>query len=149
MIHEDLSLPPEVANSEDLRGLELVTWVDKRDCKNRECCICLDQFEKGAAVRILPCMHGFHQVCIDTWLLSRQRRCPLCNQDILDAENHFRSSSAGRSVELATLNNQRKSSRYVVSDSAENEFSDLDMSDMIKAARIDGILAGNCRKATE
>jgi len=103
IIHED-DLGPDMATTEDLQMLDLITWTDKRDCKNLECCICLDEFEKGDVVRILPCMHGFHQPCIDTWLLSRQRKCPLCNQDILDAHNLHRSSTSRcQSIELGTL----------------------------------------------
>jgi len=119
IIHEDVA--PDMATSEDLRMLDLITWNDKRNCKNLECCICLDEFEKGAVVRILPCMHGFHQTCIDTWLLSRQRKCPLCNQDILDAHNFHRSStSRQQSIELGVLGkNVRTSSRMSSGDSVD------------------------------
>lgn len=44
---------------------------------NRTCVICLDVFEEGDSNRILPCMHHFHQRCIDTWLQNRAI-CPVC-----------------------------------------------------------------------
>lgn len=43
--------------------------------KNRECIICFVEFEIGDNVRYLPCMHFFHQHCIDDWLM-RSLTCP-------------------------------------------------------------------------
>lgn len=43
-----------------------------------ECAVCLSEFQDGETGRILPeCKHGFHAVCIDSWLRSH-RDCPLC-----------------------------------------------------------------------
>ena len=33
-------------------------------------------------VRLLPCKHHFHQLCIDQWLLDK-RTCPMCKMNIL------------------------------------------------------------------
>ncbi|KAE9606354.1 hypothetical protein Lal_00013645 [Lupinus albus] len=42
------------------------------------CSICLQDFEDGELVRILPkCGHLFHVECIDKWLI-RQGSCPMC-----------------------------------------------------------------------
>ncbi|MCO5549354.1 hypothetical protein L7F22_002824 [Adiantum nelumboides] len=47
-----------------------------------DCSICLDSFEEGQTVRVLPlCKHAFHSRCIDRWLLTpghRAPRCPYC-----------------------------------------------------------------------
>lgn len=40
------------------------------------CCICLDDFEAGESVAVLPCGHLFHLDCIEPWMASK-RRCPL------------------------------------------------------------------------
>ncbi|KAG5529938.1 hypothetical protein RHGRI_030347 [Rhododendron griersonianum] len=45
-----------------------------------ECAICLAEYADGDEIRVLPqCSHGFHVVCIDTWLGSHSS-CPSCRQ---------------------------------------------------------------------
>jgi hypothetical protein len=46
------------------------------------CGICLDDFEKNEILRVLPCRHMFHFVCVDPWLLGRRRTCPMCKNNI-------------------------------------------------------------------
>ncbi|KAJ1729426.1 hypothetical protein LPJ61_003527 [Coemansia biformis] len=46
------------------------------------CPICLEEFEPGEQLRELPCLHKYHVVCIDTWLVSRSTCCPYCKLDI-------------------------------------------------------------------
>ncbi|KAI9193730.1 uncharacterized protein BJ171DRAFT_524360 [Polychytrium aggregatum] len=45
------------------------------------CSICLEHYERGEKLRILPCKHEFHQYCIDKWLLERNKTCPICKRD--------------------------------------------------------------------
>jgi hypothetical protein len=43
------------------------------------CSICIDDFEMGETIRLLPrCRHAFHTDCIMPWLTERQGCCPLC-----------------------------------------------------------------------
>ncbi|XP_012826023.2 E3 ubiquitin-protein ligase arkadia isoform X2 [Xenopus tropicalis] len=46
-----------------------------------KCTICLSILEEGEDVRRLPCMHLFHQVCVDQWLITN-KKCPICRVDI-------------------------------------------------------------------
>lgn len=48
------------------------------------CPICVESFEEGDLLRILPCAgrHHYHATCIDQWLLSHSV-CPLCRTDFL------------------------------------------------------------------
>ena len=47
----------------------------------RSCAICLSDFEKGEQRKMLPCLHGFHQGCIDQWL-ERNATCPVCKHEV-------------------------------------------------------------------
>ncbi|OQR74406.1 E3 ubiquitin-protein ligase Arkadia-like, partial [Tropilaelaps mercedesae] len=46
-----------------------------------KCTICLTEYEVSEEVRRLPCMHLFHQGCIDRWLAT-DKRCPVCRVDV-------------------------------------------------------------------
>lgn len=48
----------------------------------RKCSICLDYFENGQQLRILPCLHQFHSGCVDRWLSRGKAECPVCKVDI-------------------------------------------------------------------
>ncbi|CAG8573564.1 2724_t:CDS:2 [Funneliformis caledonium] len=45
------------------------------------CPICLDDFESGVELRVLPCHHQYHKICIDPWLLDISPLCPMCKTD--------------------------------------------------------------------
>ncbi|CAJ1365058.1 unnamed protein product [Effrenium voratum] len=46
-----------------------------------KCMVCMEEFTDGDALRSLPCLHRYHQHCIDQWL-CRSAECPICKQDI-------------------------------------------------------------------
>lgn len=50
-----------------------------------QCYICLMEYEEGDRVKVLPCHHEFHKICIDKWLKEIHRVCPLCRGNICDA----------------------------------------------------------------
>lgn len=49
---------------------------DKTD-QGLACSVCVEDFEKGQDLRVLPCQHKFHPECIDPWLLNVSGTCPL------------------------------------------------------------------------
>ena len=46
-----------------------------------ECCICLDDLKVGDSMRRLPCLHAFHQECVDKWL-KNSATCPICKHKL-------------------------------------------------------------------
>ncbi|KAI3828648.1 hypothetical protein L1987_02756 [Smallanthus sonchifolius] len=50
--------------------------------EDAQCYICLVEYEDGDEVRVLPCHHEFHRLCIDKWLKEIHRICPLCRGDV-------------------------------------------------------------------
>ena len=46
------------------------------------CAICIEEYQPGDVLYVLPCEHRFHADCIVPWLTERQASCPLCKQDI-------------------------------------------------------------------
>jgi hypothetical protein len=60
------------------------------------CSICIDEFEDGEKIRLLPrCGHAFHTECILPWLTERQGCCPLCKTSVLETEEKTESSAQG------------------------------------------------------
>ncbi|XP_031426947.1 E3 ubiquitin-protein ligase RNF165 isoform X1 [Clupea harengus] len=64
------------------RPQELKLGFDEEELETDEkCTICLSMMEDGEDVRRLPCMHLFHQACVDQWLVT-SKKCPICRVDI-------------------------------------------------------------------
>jgi hypothetical protein len=52
------------------------------------CVVCLDSYNDGQTLRVLPCGHPFHKDCIDAWLLGYKSDvdaitscCPMCKRN--------------------------------------------------------------------
>jgi len=50
------------------------------------CAVCMEPFEEGCLARTVPCMHIFHQNCIDPWL-RLHASCPICKHSILQDDD--------------------------------------------------------------
>ncbi|XP_018771019.1 E3 ubiquitin-protein ligase RNF130 isoform X3 [Serinus canaria] len=48
------------------------------------CAVCIESYKQNDVVRILPCKHVFHKICVDPWL-SEHCTCPMCKLNILKA----------------------------------------------------------------
>jgi hypothetical protein len=47
----------------------------------RSCCICMEEFKAGDCMKRLPCLHIYHQNCVDEWLRSNGS-CPICKHAV-------------------------------------------------------------------
>lgn len=87
--------PPTATPHRVLKTLATVVYdeevaLDESDASaDQFCAICLDRFERGQRLTVLPCpggaLHRFHAPCIKTWL-CRSSVCPLCKASVLDCE---------------------------------------------------------------
>jgi len=54
---------------------------DSTDAAQRQCMICLEEFQLDERLRVLPCFHRYHCACVDNWFF-RSRQCPVCRHDV-------------------------------------------------------------------
>lgn len=77
---------PPLSSSTDNAGPSRNSRKHKRPTRRYfskdECAICMDAFEKGDIVRILPCGHVFHKEECDEWLMKWRKLCPTCRADV-------------------------------------------------------------------
>jgi len=66
-------------------------FVDPEDAK---CIVCLEEYQPGVELRVLPCKHHFHKTCADGWFRMKPH-CPLCHAE-LDGSRAPPEERAGR-----------------------------------------------------
>ena len=54
---------------------------DKKNKKDKKCCICLENISKHDNIMLYPCFHIFHRKCILEWIKIKSS-CPMCKFDI-------------------------------------------------------------------
>jgi len=63
----------------------LPTIKYKKNSSQTQCCICCTDFKENEDLRILPCLHMFHEAELLKWL-ERSYSCPICKTDIRCSE---------------------------------------------------------------
>jgi hypothetical protein len=65
-----------------VRRLPHEVYIKGENAEQHGCAICIDEYQDGDSLQVLPCAHKFHTDCIVPWLSERQASCPLCKHDI-------------------------------------------------------------------
>lgn len=95
--------------------LLFTTDLEDNYCTSTMCAICLEDYDVGDKLRILPCHHKFHTHCVDAWLTSWRTFCPVCKHD---ANTTIRDPPATEQTPLlssSSLSTSARSSSYVAS----------------------------------
>jgi len=77
------------ATQEEVDALPIKTFDTKKMKENdpETCAVCIDDFKDGDKLRVLPCHHEYHVECIDLWLTTRKKFCPICKRNISGDED--------------------------------------------------------------
>ncbi|KAM4867349.1 E3 ubiquitin-protein ligase RNF149 [Thomomys bottae] len=67
------------------------------DIDAENCAVCIENFKVKDVIRILPCKHIFHRICIDPWLLDH-RTCPMCKLDVIKALGYWGEPEDGQEL---------------------------------------------------
>ena len=62
-------------------GIEVIEYNENIKMKfdQRECLICIGEFEKGEKLSVLRCKHCYHEMCLKDWIKKAKGIfCPLC-----------------------------------------------------------------------
>lgn len=85
--------PNRGALQADIDALDQLTWESAKqdyalgqrtiriEAEDARCTICLQPYQQGEGLRILPCSHHYHQKCADEWF-HISGTCPLCVRPI-------------------------------------------------------------------
>ena len=59
--------------------IEKRTTLNKGPNTDLECCICMNNYGKKAAIIVLQCRHHSHRGCMQKWLCDQKKNtCPMC-----------------------------------------------------------------------
>ncbi|CAF0776380.1 unnamed protein product [Rotaria sordida] len=98
------------------------------------CAICLDDYEDGAKLRILPCDHAYHMKCIDPWLINNRRQCPVCKRYVFP--DHDNSDEEGNNNQQQQARTPTEQTPLVHSNNNINSTTDISINQRLSGRRL-------------
>ncbi|KAI9283278.1 hypothetical protein BY458DRAFT_496058 [Sporodiniella umbellata] len=80
-IRQGVKRRKQLASASAVSKLSVKIFREKQNQAD-SCSICLEEYEEGSELRVLPCHHQFHAPCVDAWLMTKKKLCPICKRDI-------------------------------------------------------------------
>jgi hypothetical protein len=82
ILQESFETQPEIEKTDHIVETESYKYSEIKDkIDDKDCCICLSEFEDDCEVSILMCNHILHKDCMIEWGKYKQS-CPVCREEV-------------------------------------------------------------------
>ena len=94
--------------------------VEKIPQNNKNCSICLLEYKNDDDIMILPCMHYFHEKCINKWFI-KEKICPFCKMIFFEKKNEYDENFNNYDNDSENENDSENDNEESENDDEENE----------------------------
>jgi hypothetical protein len=82
VLNESFENQPQMERTDHIVELETFKYSEiKNEIDDKDCSICLNEFDDDCEISILTCTHIFHKDCMIEWGKYKQS-CPVCREEI-------------------------------------------------------------------
>jgi len=82
VLQESFETQPEIEKTDHIIETESYNYLEIKDkIDDKDCCICLNDFDDECEVSILMCNHILHKDCMIEWGKYKQS-CPVCREEV-------------------------------------------------------------------
>ena len=82
VLQESFENQPEIEKTDHIVEIESYKYSEIKDkIDDKDCCICLNDFDDDCEISILTCNHILHKNCMIEWGKYKQS-CPVCREEI-------------------------------------------------------------------
>ena len=87
---------------------------------NKNCSICFNEFKNNDDIMILPCMHYYHEKCINQWFL-KEKICPYCKMIFYEKKDEDNENNGEENENDSEENENNNSEENENNNNEENE----------------------------